>query len=76
MSSANARTALVTGASGGIGRAVALALARDGFNVVVHYAGKSDTAEQVVAEIRKAGRSMASPRGAPERTRRLTSASV
>jgi 3-oxoacyl-[acyl-carrier protein] reductase len=45
------KTAIVTGSSGGIGRAVALRLARDGFAVVVNYAGNAAKAEAVVAEI-------------------------
>jgi 3-oxoacyl-[acyl-carrier protein] reductase len=45
------KTAIVTGGSGGIGRAVALRLARDGFAVVVNYAGNAAKAEAVVAEI-------------------------
>jgi 3-oxoacyl-[acyl-carrier protein] reductase len=45
------KTAIVTGGSGGIGRAVALRLARDGFAVVVNYAGDAAKAEVVVAEI-------------------------
>jgi 3-oxoacyl-[acyl-carrier protein] reductase len=48
-------TAIITGASGGIGRAVALRLGRDGFRVVVNYAGNADKAEKVVTEIKSAG---------------------
>jgi 3-oxoacyl-[acyl-carrier protein] reductase len=49
------KTALVTGASRGIGRASALALARAGAQVLVHYGRGAKEAEAVVAEIRKAG---------------------
>jgi glucose 1-dehydrogenase len=47
--------ALVTGASSGIGRACARALARAGAAVVVNYFGSPDAAEDVVMEIRRAG---------------------
>ena len=49
------KTALVTGASRGIGRAVALRLAQDGANVAVIYAGSTDKAEAVCEEIRAMG---------------------
>ena len=49
------KTAIITGASGGIGRAVALRLARDGFAVVVNYAGSSAKAQGVVNEIKSVG---------------------
>ncbi len=49
------RSAIVTGASGGIGRAVAQRLARDGFAVVAHYAGRAAPANDTVAEITAAG---------------------
>ena len=49
------KTALVTGASRGIGRASALALAQGGAQVVVHYGRGKAEAEAVVAEMRKAG---------------------
>jgi 3-oxoacyl-[acyl-carrier protein] reductase len=49
------KIAIVTGASGGIGRAIAIRLARDGFAVVVNYAGNAARAEEVVAEITAAG---------------------
>ena len=47
--------ALVTGASRGIGRSIAIALAADGAEVVVNYANSPDAADAVVAEIKAAG---------------------
>jgi NAD(P)-dependent dehydrogenase (short-subunit alcohol dehydrogenase family) len=55
MTSLSGKTALVTGASRGIGRASALALAAAGAQVLVHYGRGADEAEGVAAEIRKAG---------------------
>jgi 3-oxoacyl-[acyl-carrier protein] reductase len=49
------RVALVTGASRGIGRAIALALAAAGARVVINYRDRGDAAEQVAATIREAG---------------------
>ncbi len=49
------RIALVTGASGGIGRAIALELARAGFDVAVHYFRRQDRAEEVVKAISAVG---------------------
>jgi 3-oxoacyl-[acyl-carrier protein] reductase len=49
------RTAIVTGASGGIGRGIAERLAKDGFSVVAQYAGNSATAEEIVKSIEASG---------------------
>ncbi|KAF9982497.1 hypothetical protein BGZ75_006128, partial [Mortierella antarctica] len=45
------RVAIVTGASRGIGRAIALRLAKDGFSVVVNYHSNAAKAQEVVDEI-------------------------
>lgn len=55
MTNLSGKTALVTGASRGIGRASALALAKAGAQVLVHYGKGEKEATAVVAEIRDAG---------------------
>jgi 3-oxoacyl-[acyl-carrier protein] reductase len=55
MTSLANKTALVTGASSGMGRATALALAAGGARVIVHYGRNADEAKSVVDQIRQAG---------------------
>ena len=52
---APAKTAVVTGGSRGIGRAVCLELAREGVNIVLNYAGNTEAAEQTAEECRALG---------------------
>ncbi|HWT72743.1 MAG TPA: SDR family NAD(P)-dependent oxidoreductase, partial [Oxalicibacterium sp.] len=49
------RVVLVTGAARRIGRAIALALAQHGWDVVVHYRSSADDAHETVARIEAAG---------------------
>ncbi len=55
MAPLQSKTALVTGASRGIGRAIALALAKAGAHVLVHYGRSAQDAESLVAGIRSKG---------------------
>jgi 3-oxoacyl-[acyl-carrier protein] reductase len=73
MTTLSGKTALVTGASRGIGRASALALAESGAHVLVHYGRGKREADSVVAAIRSAGgraeavaADLVAPRGAHE----------
>ncbi|MGE0871594.1 MAG: 3-oxoacyl-[acyl-carrier-protein] reductase [Kofleriaceae bacterium] len=49
------KTALVTGASRGIGRAIAVALGRRGAKVIINYASREDAAQSAAAEVTQAG---------------------
>ncbi|MCE5002853.1 3-oxoacyl-[acyl-carrier-protein] reductase [Staphylococcus pseudoxylosus] len=49
------KSALVTGASRGIGRSIAIQLAEEGYNVAVNYAGNKEKADAVVEEIKAKG---------------------
>ena len=55
MTNSATKNAIVTGASGGIGGSIAKRLAKDGFSVVVNYAGKPAPAQAVVADLEAAG---------------------
>ncbi|SHJ95702.1 3-oxoacyl-[acyl-carrier-protein] reductase [Paramaledivibacter caminithermalis] len=50
------KTAIITGGSRGIGKAIAIKLAEKGANIVVNYTSNSNKAEEVVEEIKKMGR--------------------
>ncbi len=73
------RVALVTGASGGIGRAIATTLAQEGAAVVVHYHAHREAAEAVVGAIQEqGGRARAIPAdvGVPAECQHLVAATV
>ncbi len=55
MNSNQSKTALVTGASRGIGRAIALALADNGHHVIVNYRSRTDEAQETLSQIEAAG---------------------
>ncbi len=46
----NGKTAVITGASRGIGRAIALRFAKEGANIAIIYAGSDEKADEVVKE--------------------------
>ena len=52
----NQKTILVTGSSRGIGKAIALRLAKEGYDLVVHYRSRLAEAESVQGEIMQMGR--------------------
>ena len=73
MSTLSGRIALVTGASRGIGRAIALALAEAGADIAVNYRAQAQAAESVCKTIRAVGRKSISVQ-ADVPSRRMSSA--
>ncbi len=69
------KTALVTGASRGIGRATAAALARAGAHVLVHYGRSAREAESLVSEIPDGGRTRKCNLGGSRNSERRCAAS-
>jgi len=63
MNSENMKAAIVTGGSRGIGRAIAKRLAKDGFGVVVNFAGNVGKAQETVSEIERAAGKAAAVQG-------------
>ena len=55
MTTSSTKVALITGAATGIGRAIAIRLAKDGIAVAINYVGNSSQADEVVKEINEAG---------------------
>ena len=55
MSTLNQKIVLITGASGGLGAEIAHAFAKAGAKVIVHYAGRKEPADKVVADIKSGG---------------------
>ncbi len=73
------RVAIVTGASGGIGRAIASTLARDGAAVIVHYLTNREAAEMVTGAIQEQGgraRAVRADVRVPEEAQQLVAAAV
>jgi 3-oxoacyl-[acyl-carrier protein] reductase len=73
MTTLSGKTALVTGASRGIGRAAAIALAKGGAQVLVHYSQGKAEAEAVVAESRMSDFNASRPETRPARVHPMRS---